>query len=224
MTLFSFGRKKQGTRRYEGKPFLKLVDSFVLKSIGELDSSQETLLVQLTPRLQTTFGCSGTWEEIVISQLAFPPDIGEKIKVLWGREQTIAEQNDAILSPMQFVEMFVNSNVSQDMKMSAMPETYDTYSVATLREGKTTYYVDFQPCSPHGGPISMWQREDNGNSCGRATTAEEVKANAFLMKVLDQCKSTWLLEVCCNRSPSEMTERFLLEFYRHNARKPEKTQ
>ena len=88
MGLFGFGKKPQPVDRYAGKPFLKLVDSFVLKAIGELDPSQESLLVQMTPKFQETFACSGSWEEIVISQLQFPPifanpskPYGAKIKV-----------------------------------------------------------------------------------------------------------------------------------------------
>lgn len=112
MAFFGFGKKEQEVDRYAGKPFLKLVDSFVLKSIGHLDVSQEQLLAQLTPKLQATFGSSGSWEEMVISQLAFPPDIREKIKDLWEKNQDIAKQNNAVLSPMQFAEMFVSNNVT----------------------------------------------------------------------------------------------------------------
>lgn len=111
MGLFGFNKKPQPVDRYAGKPFLKLVDSFVLKSIGELDSSQESLLVRMTPKFQETFSSSGTWEEIVIAQLHFPPNISEAIQAMWTKNQDIAKQNGAMLTPMQFVEMFVANNV-----------------------------------------------------------------------------------------------------------------
>ena len=112
MSFFGFGKKAPPADRYAGRPFLKLTDSFVLKCIGELDPSQESLLEQMTPKLQQTFSCSGTWEEIVASQLHFPPDIQATIQALWSKNQAIAKQNNAVLTPMQFVEMFVASNVA----------------------------------------------------------------------------------------------------------------
>lgn len=112
MALFGFGKKSQPVDRYAGKPFLKLVDSFVLKSIGELDPSQESLLVQMTPKFQETFACAGSWEEIVISQLQFPPNICGSIQAMWSKNQDIAKQNGVVLTPMQFVEMFVANNVT----------------------------------------------------------------------------------------------------------------
>ena len=111
MGLFGFGKKPEPIDRYVGKPFLKLVDSFVLKSIGELDPSQEALLVQMTPKFQEVFSSVGSWEEIVISQLQFSPDIRSAIQAMWVKNQEIAQQNGVTLAPMQFVEMFVSSNV-----------------------------------------------------------------------------------------------------------------
>lgn len=113
MALFDFHMKKQQPQdRYAGKPFLKLVDSFVLKCIGELDASQEELLLQMTPKLQQTFSHSGSWEEIVIDQLHFGPEVRSAIKGLWAKNQGIAKQNGITLTPMQFVEMFVANNVT----------------------------------------------------------------------------------------------------------------
>jgi hypothetical protein len=112
MGLFGFGKKPAPVDRYEGKPFLKLVDSFVLKCIGELDPSQESLLVEMTPKFQEAFACSGSWEEMVIAKLQFPPNIRESIQAMWGKNQGIAKQNGVTLAPMQFVEMFVANNVT----------------------------------------------------------------------------------------------------------------
>jgi hypothetical protein len=97
--------------RYAGKPFLKLVDSFVLKCIGELDPSNEAVLEQMTPKLRQTFGHAGTWDEIVMAQLGFEPTIRSAIRDLWEKNQEIARQNGVTLTPMQFTEMFVANNV-----------------------------------------------------------------------------------------------------------------
>lgn len=112
MGLFGFGKKiTQPVDRYAGKPFLKLVDSFVLKCIDQLDASQETLLVHMTPKLHEVYATGGTWEEIVVAQLHFPPNIREAIQAMWEKNQKIAKQNGATLTPMQFVEIFVANNV-----------------------------------------------------------------------------------------------------------------
>jgi len=111
MGFFGFGKKPQPVDRYAGKPFLKLVDSFVLKCIGELDPSQEAILVAMTPKLHATFSTSGTWEDIVIERLNFPETIRTSISTMWSKNQEIAKQNGVTLAPMQFVEMFVASNV-----------------------------------------------------------------------------------------------------------------
>ena len=111
MGIFGFGKRPEPADRYAGKPFLKLVDSFVLQCIGELDPSQESVLVQMTPKLQAAYLSSGTWEDIVVAQLHFPPNIGEAIRAMWDKNQDIAIQNGVTLTPMQFVEMFVADNV-----------------------------------------------------------------------------------------------------------------
>lgn len=111
MGFFGFGKKPQPVDRYAGKPFLKLVDSFVLKCIGELDPSQEALLVAMTPKLHATFSTTGTWEEIVIERLHFPANVRDSISAMWSKNEEIAKQNGVTLVPMQFVEMFVADNV-----------------------------------------------------------------------------------------------------------------
>ena len=113
MKLFGFGKKPKTTDRYDGKPFLRLVDSFVLKCIGELHPDQEAALIRLTPKFQEVYASSETWDEIVISQMHFPSNIREEISKLWEKNLIIAEQNDVVLSPEQFVEMFVSSNIGE---------------------------------------------------------------------------------------------------------------
>ncbi len=104
--------KKNKQDRYDGKPFLKLVDSFVLKCIGELGQSQELLFEKMTPKLQETFKSSGSWEDIVMEQLQYQPEIRDAIRELWAKNKEIAKENGTELSPMQFTEMFVSSNVT----------------------------------------------------------------------------------------------------------------
>jgi hypothetical protein len=115
MGLLDIFKKKQqqpDPDRYAGKPFLKIVDSFILKCIGALDGKTEAWLQQLTPKLQETYKHSGNWEEIVIAQLHFEPNIRVAINELWVKNQAIAKQHGTTLDAMEFTEMFVAKNVT----------------------------------------------------------------------------------------------------------------
>lgn len=113
MGLFGFGKKKQQTTdRYAGKPFLLIVDSFVLKAIGELDTVQEAGLVKMTPKLQEVYSSDGDWEDIVMLELELPSNIRTLIQELWIKNQEIAKQNNVTLTPEQFVHMFVENSIT----------------------------------------------------------------------------------------------------------------
>ena len=112
MGILDFLKSKKPIDRYEGKPFLKLVDSFILKCIGELDSNEEVLLKKMEPKLQRTYNSEGTWEEIVMEQLDFELNIVHAIQDLWVKNQAIAKEHGKKLSPLQFTEMFVANNVT----------------------------------------------------------------------------------------------------------------
>jgi len=112
MSLFGLFKKNSTDDRYAGKPFLKLVDAFVLKAIGHLDPSQDEALQQMTPKLQATFKRTGTWEEIVMAELRFEPEVRTAIRDLWEKNQVIARQKGVSLTPQAFTEMFVAKNVT----------------------------------------------------------------------------------------------------------------
>jgi hypothetical protein len=107
-----FKKKSPPADRYAGKPLLKLVDSFVLKCIGELDPASEDWLRGMEPKLRQIYSCEGSWDDIVISVLHFGPNIRTSIHELWVKNQAIARQHQVTLTPMQFVEMFVEKNVT----------------------------------------------------------------------------------------------------------------
>ena len=52
------------TDRYEGKPFLRLLDSYVLDAIGKLDEANAKWLVEAEPYFRETFGGTGSWQDI----------------------------------------------------------------------------------------------------------------------------------------------------------------
>lgn len=54
--------------RYEGRPFLKFVDCYVLDAIGLLDATSEARLVAMEAKLQEICGGTGGWRDIVAEQ------------------------------------------------------------------------------------------------------------------------------------------------------------
>jgi hypothetical protein len=111
MGLFNF-KKKKSMDRYDGRPFLKLVDAFVLKCIGHLDKAEEEMLVEMTPKFQEVYNSAGSWDEIVIEQLHFDSNIRQSILEMWHKNVEIAKQNKVELTPMHFTEMFVENNIT----------------------------------------------------------------------------------------------------------------
>ncbi len=97
--------------RYEGKPFLLWVDSFILKAIDRLDPAMEAKLEKATPDLRKAFGGEGNWEDIVMAQLDYTSEVRGAIQALWAENQALAEEQGAVLTPMQFVEVFVSDNI-----------------------------------------------------------------------------------------------------------------
>lgn len=99
------------TDRYEGKPFLLLLDSYVLDAIGYLDAGDEATLAKVEDEVRATYGLSGTWREIVEEQMKFPDGMAEAIREVWvsGRERFAAERGHEP-DPGEFVRTFVDTN------------------------------------------------------------------------------------------------------------------
>ena len=98
--------------RYTGKPFLKLVDSWLLDCIGHLDDSSRAALAAMTPRLHATYGGTGTWQQLVRERLQYDVAVEPAILGLWQRNQALAQRAGATLSPLEFVEQFVANNIT----------------------------------------------------------------------------------------------------------------
>lgn len=97
--------------RYAGKPFLRLLDSFVLAAIGALDKANEGWLTRSEPFFRETFGEEGSWRAIVASRMQFPAGMEAAIVDVWekGRTRFLLESGEAP-DPVQFAHMFVDTN------------------------------------------------------------------------------------------------------------------
>lgn len=69
--------------RYDGRPFLKIVDSYIMWIIGALDADAEGVLERLAPKLGSVYGTDGSWQEIVATQLELPENFSEVVRSRW---------------------------------------------------------------------------------------------------------------------------------------------
>lgn len=100
--------------RYAGRPFLRLVDAYLLKCIGHLAEPQAASIRQMAPKLAATFGSSETqWERIVERQLGYSPEVVGKIQALWAGYREQADREGVPAEPAVFVYRFVTDNVAE---------------------------------------------------------------------------------------------------------------
>jgi hypothetical protein len=101
-------------QRYAGKPLVRLLDAYVLWVIGALPAEQESLLVQMTPKLQQTWNRSEQhWHEVLAGQMQFPATMPAAIREMWQKNQAIAASSRGTLTPVDFAYMFVDQNFNQ---------------------------------------------------------------------------------------------------------------
>lgn len=97
--------------RYDGKPFLRLLDSYVLSAIGQLDEANATWLVEAEPYFRATFGVEGTWQEIVGQRMRFPDGMDATILEVWEKgSHKFVEMTGNQPDPVQFTYEFVDKN------------------------------------------------------------------------------------------------------------------
>jgi hypothetical protein len=99
------------TDRYASKPFLRLLDAYVLLAIGELDQESSDRLTAMEPKLRQTFNADGSWVDLVAQQMDFPPTLPDTIRDIWikGREPFLkAYGTDP--DPAEFTRQFVDTN------------------------------------------------------------------------------------------------------------------
>lgn len=96
--------------RYNGKPFLRLLDCYVLRAIGELDAPQANALANMEPKLAEVYGISAAWHEIVAQQMSFPENLPAHISEIWQAGQQRAAEQGLEADPREFTRQFVDTN------------------------------------------------------------------------------------------------------------------
>ncbi|MET0370567.1 MAG: hypothetical protein ABW039_04225 [Sphingobium sp.] len=98
------------TDRYEGKPFLRLLDCYIMDAIGHLDPAQDAQLTALEPKFREVFGAVGDWRQIVEHRMDFAEGMQDAVRQVWeaGTARFIAEQGHDP-DPAEFTRIFVDS-------------------------------------------------------------------------------------------------------------------
>ena len=89
---------------YAGRPLLRFLECYVLRTIGHLEPADEARLVRMTPRLREILGGDGTWDEILGRALQFPPNMSELVVALWQKHSTLARENGQVLAEAESTE------------------------------------------------------------------------------------------------------------------------
>ncbi|MBX9654852.1 hypothetical protein K2Y11_14670 [bacterium] len=98
-------------QRYAGKPFLRLLECYVLWAVGELMPEDNQKLLAMTPRLRDLYKRQGSWQEIIAGEMDLPADFPQHIKALWSQNKQRAENSGVELSAEDFARMFVDHNL-----------------------------------------------------------------------------------------------------------------
>jgi hypothetical protein len=96
--------------RYEERPFLKLLDCYVLRAIGQLDEAQDQALRTIEPQLAGVYGKEMRWFEVVSDQMEFPDNIDASIRQVWVAAQMKAGELEEQIDPAEFTRQFVDTN------------------------------------------------------------------------------------------------------------------
>ncbi|NQY38278.1 MAG: hypothetical protein HRT37_25755 [Alteromonadaceae bacterium] len=98
--------------RYAGKPFLRLLECYVLDAIDQLDDTQRDTLVKMEPKLVDIYKINGSWLDIVNKQMEFPESLPMQIKEFWSKYLEQAKSQKVPVDPNEFAISFVNQNFS----------------------------------------------------------------------------------------------------------------
>lgn len=101
----------QTNPRYDGKPLLKILECYVLSTIGQLPEAEARALDTLTPTLRQCYKLEGSWQQIL--GVVLPDDMQAQIKDLWTENTEIARKHGVTLTLQKFAEMSADENFLQ---------------------------------------------------------------------------------------------------------------
>lgn len=93
--------------RYEGRPLLILLESYVLAAIGELPAEKSAGAGAIVRRM---WGGDDDGMRTLRRQVDLNDSVDHTLRGLWVRNQEIARENGVTLSPEQFSRMMCDQN------------------------------------------------------------------------------------------------------------------
>lgn len=99
--------------RYKNKPFLLMLEAYMLDAIGKLPPDMENLVKTVSKKF---FG-KGDWRRLLRHQVGFDASLGNQVKQLWDENTEIAKKKGAELDPADFVQALVEANFAELIEM-----------------------------------------------------------------------------------------------------------
>lgn len=96
--------------RYEGKPFLRVLELYIMWCADQLPPGEVGRVDELTPYLQNAFNRTGPWHQIVAKEMQFPDDLPQRVRDRWKEFVEHAEKAGQTPSPELFAQAFVDQN------------------------------------------------------------------------------------------------------------------
>lgn len=97
--------------RYSGKPFLELLDSYVLDAIGALDPGADARLTMMQPHFRAILGSTGDWRGMVVGRMQFPEGMQGAIREVWQKGAVkFLTAHGRKPDPVEFARVFVDTN------------------------------------------------------------------------------------------------------------------
>ncbi|MHA6722300.1 hypothetical protein [Sphingomonas sp. RS2018] len=99
------------SERYAAKPFLELVDAWMLDAIGALPADRAAALTAREGEFATLFGERGGWRDMVVTRMNFPAGMAGAVREVWDKGRVrFVEANGHDPDSGEFVRTFVDTN------------------------------------------------------------------------------------------------------------------
>ncbi len=99
--------------RYDGKPFLRLLECYVLEAVGQLHDEQRDTLVAMEPKMAGVYGRDGAWYEIINAEMQFSEADVQQIRDVWAANLEKAKELGATIDPNAFSQQYVDRYFSR---------------------------------------------------------------------------------------------------------------
>lgn len=96
--------------RYSGKPFLRLIECYILALIGKLDPAQRATLEAMEPKLYSVYGAADGWPSVVAREMDFTGSFNDQVRAFWADYSNDARARGEAVDHQAFVVSFVDQN------------------------------------------------------------------------------------------------------------------